>query len=1019
MAFVLRDRVGEQIATEGTGALVLSGVAISGYQSIGSVMNDGDIGLFCVKDRTDAWNTFLGTYTAATQSLARTVLLDGSNGGGVAASLTGAALVWMTKTASHHGRSVNVEDFGAIGDGDSHPASDHLGVSTLAELQAYGGGIYSFADSIDNEMDYLSIQSALYHGGLVLGRPGAQYLCNKMLINRNGFAHFDGNNSDLLFTGQEEIADDGSNLLTNPSFDDGSTGWENTELEPRVDVVFSGGKATFTDPPVSYGPNETHFGQFGQQVTIPAGRWTVSAMVALSEGASAGARGSRVLGMSLYKDGPGQGGWGWPDPLYGLSAAGIDVGSPYEGEISFDVETPEEVTVWLTFSGFNCDWEVQSARISPFRENYAVWFTGDYTGAGYYFDASVWRNVQIIGPATAWENDYAGAAIDGLLNRSFVEDTRCNFDNVHVRRFRRGVVFGSNTYLNSVTNTTIGECYECLHFLAGSPNAGENFRFSNCIFFNSDLFLNASGGGEWNFFGSSTDYCRRLVYAREGAVMNFHGHHWEFRPAETRLYLQSVASAFTEDATLTGGSSGATATVLDDSHQEDDTPYLVIQVLTGTFTDDEALTDSEGGSGQADGDVVFGDYLFDLDGGAIFTMTSGELLQAGSSHAGALYAARLNTQLDTMAFGAVWGYNWKTATGYWATGAGTISVDRHLGPGNALMPNLMARNFNMDVFGGSGRIAGPSTASDMSFDGPPDGLGFICAVHTDSAPTSRLETAFEGGVYIDATEEPEAGYSSLWVEFNNETAYSGEAAFRLYAPVQPDKVALLEYQWRNPNTYTEPVYGPYTSGVPSAGDTILVTTYADTDLVLIEDKHIETLGGFGPQEGWTVTLAAVSGDPGGIPNAALNTTHTIVERTSAFTYTVRVGTDATSDASGVGGAVIEATYTQTNWLCFFRAFWVNVIGYDDVGRPVIGQEAYQGEDPFHVPTAPSDWATRHFGTWYAEPDTPDVDMDRIARGRAPRWATHIMWIWDYYNIRHVNLGFKADFRLGHFIANVV
>lgn len=151
MAFVLKDRVGEQVATEGTGALTLSGVAMGGYQSIASVMSDGDTSLFCVKDRTDAWNTFLGTYTAATRSLARTVVLDGSSGPGVAASLTGAAQVWMTQTASRDSRVLNVRDFGAKGDGTT---DDTAAIQRAFAAVPEGGevlipeGTYSFRGNL-------------------------------------------------------------------------------------------------------------------------------------------------------------------------------------------------------------------------------------------------------------------------------------------------------------------------------------------------------------------------------------------------------------------------------------------------------------------------------------------------------------------------------------------------------------------------------------------------------------------------------------------------------------------------------------------------------------------------------------------------------------------------------------------------------------------------------------------------------------------------------------------------------
>lgn len=99
MAFVLRDRVGEQTSTEGTGALALKGVAMSGYQPFIEELANGDTTVACVQDRSGVWNTFIGTWDETAGTLARTVVLDGSSGAGVPVSLTGAAEVWMTPAA--------------------------------------------------------------------------------------------------------------------------------------------------------------------------------------------------------------------------------------------------------------------------------------------------------------------------------------------------------------------------------------------------------------------------------------------------------------------------------------------------------------------------------------------------------------------------------------------------------------------------------------------------------------------------------------------------------------------------------------------------------------------------------------------------------------------------------------------------------------------------------------------------------------------------------------------------------
>ncbi|HXP07566.1 MAG TPA: hypothetical protein VN828_03680, partial [Acidobacteriaceae bacterium] len=54
-----------------------------------------------------------------------------------------------------------VNKYGAIGNGSSHQACTTLGLSTLAQLQAYSGGIYSFATNCTNQMDWLAAQYAV------------------------------------------------------------------------------------------------------------------------------------------------------------------------------------------------------------------------------------------------------------------------------------------------------------------------------------------------------------------------------------------------------------------------------------------------------------------------------------------------------------------------------------------------------------------------------------------------------------------------------------------------------------------------------------------------------------------------------------------------------------------------------------------------------------------------------------------------------------------------------------------
>ncbi len=61
-----------------------------------------------------------------------------------------------------------------------------------------------------------------------------------------------------------------------------------------------------------------------------------------------------------------------------------------------------------------------------------------------------------------------------------------------------------------------------------------------------------------------------------------------------RLRYDAETGAFTEGLTVTGGSSGATG-VIDELHDDGTTGYFKLSSVSGTFEDDEAITDSSTG----------------------------------------------------------------------------------------------------------------------------------------------------------------------------------------------------------------------------------------------------------------------------------------------------------------------------------------------------------------------------------------------------------------------------------------
>lgn len=898
------------------------------------------------------------------------------------------------------------EDYGAIGDGVSRRAGTYLGLANLAALQAYQDGIYSFAQSLDTEIDELGLQAMIYDPRPNKRlREGAHYLINRGLHNRNAhIREVDCRNATIDATAMSAEAPGEENLVTNGDFATG-TGWTNTSLDPHADWTFGGGAAEFTDP---YTPgNPSSFGQFGQQVTLTEGKWTVRATLSIAEGASLGKLGRRYIGFGFFPDGVGLGGYATNHALY-RSTTLYDHGSE---ALTLDVEVPEgeTYTTWLVFTGGNADLTVDDISISAFRVNAAIWGDGtNYGGDLPVVDACWWRNLTLIGPGM-------NSGVRGILRKSFTSgDKRLNLQDVDVTHFSGGHVFSDQAYLCIVRGGNTGFCNPCVQMLPGSFNAGENMRFSQHIFFNSGLVFDL-GGGLFRCTDCSMDFCDKFVEASRGAILTFAGEHFEANPPETFLLYDALSADFTVGATLTGGTSGAVATIVAIDETTGTTGKLTIST-TDEFADNETITDGAGGSATANGTVTQGGVLWDLRGGSMVLIDTQDILMSGAGHRGAQHLADVADQTSTLTLPPS-AYNLKTASGIFAKGAGRVIFTKgHMGPGNALLPDLIADNFNSDLFMGAGRIYGASTLSDSNFEdegGPEDAIGLMLALHGEGPGGTRALIPYQGSVARDTGVGPESGFGSIKIEYNGEF-HDGSLDFRVFAPVRDNSVVLFQYRWCKPDDLTPPEYGPFTNGSPTAGDTIRVSTADDSKIVEVDDKHCATLGGNGPQAGWTVTLSGVTGNPGGIANATLNATHTVKERTGATTFTIEVATAATSTVADTGGTGIGSAYVQVNALVFFRVFWVSVVGSDATGRPLIGNVNYQGEQNILVPAAAmSAWTTENFGTWYASSEEPEDATLRIGNGRAPAGATHAMMIWNLDGLRFLDPGQKVYLHLGH------
>ncbi|HCA6517864.1 hypothetical protein I0F14_14505 [Klebsiella pneumoniae] len=119
---------------------------------------------------------------------------------------------------------------------------------------------------------------------------------------------------------------------------------------------------------------------------------------------------------------------------------------------------------------------------------------------------------------------------------------------IDIQRFNCGLVFASNTYLPVISNWTIHNCYICWATVAYTSylatgvmgpnlsNAGENIRFNDCLFSDSDILMRPAGIEAFvHFLNTSFDYSgstvnTSLVQAegfRQGTSLFFTGCHFE------------------------------------------------------------------------------------------------------------------------------------------------------------------------------------------------------------------------------------------------------------------------------------------------------------------------------------------------------------------------------------------------------------------------------------------------------------------------------------------------------------
>jgi len=181
MSHVLADNVKESTITTGTGTLTLGG-AVDGSQSF-AVIGDGNTTDYGIRGRgTGEWETGIGTWTASGTTLARTTVKASSAGGTTHVDFSaGTKDVFCTNlaysqqflqagtgaiTRSYQDKAreiISVKDFGAIGDGTTHPLSERF--ATLGAAQV----VYPHAIALTDEIDWAATQAAVNYAETIAG----------------------------------------------------------------------------------------------------------------------------------------------------------------------------------------------------------------------------------------------------------------------------------------------------------------------------------------------------------------------------------------------------------------------------------------------------------------------------------------------------------------------------------------------------------------------------------------------------------------------------------------------------------------------------------------------------------------------------------------------------------------------------------------------------------------------------------------------------------------------------------
>lgn len=191
MAYKLGNRVKMTVSgTPGTGTITL-GSAVSGFNTFGSALSDGDTCPYVIEDTSNAWEIGVGTYTASGTTLARTTVVASSAGGTTKINATSAAQVYLAPLAT----DLNAVTFSGIlkanGTGTFSAATagtDYLAPGTTATITVgFGVTPYSIG-TVSSGTTTLSAANGNYqfytnNGAHTLAAPSSDCAIDVLITN--------------------------------------------------------------------------------------------------------------------------------------------------------------------------------------------------------------------------------------------------------------------------------------------------------------------------------------------------------------------------------------------------------------------------------------------------------------------------------------------------------------------------------------------------------------------------------------------------------------------------------------------------------------------------------------------------------------------------------------------------------------------------------------------------------------------------------------------------------------------